>query len=87
MASKVVRYTGMSDVRSITVADFDKASVKGQKNDLVWDASNDFTVNATSISEGALALILTDGEDFIVEEVGGNAVKATAAEQSSTEQE
>lgn len=56
-----VQYTGSSDVREITKAQWAKAGVDDQE--LVrWSAENDFTVKRSELSAGALKVLEKDSD-------------------------
>ena len=69
MASKkspqFVSYVGTSDVRLIRSQDWEANDIA--QGDVQWDASNDWKVDASSLSAGALEFCKNDVLDFVVE--------------------
>lgn len=57
-----VQYTGSSDVREITQAQWAKAGADDQEKKVVWSAENDFTVSHSDLSKKALALLEKDSD-------------------------
>ena len=60
-AAKGVKYTGRSDVREITKAQWAKAGVEGQET-VRWTAENDFTVPESDLNAKALKVLEQDSE-------------------------
>lgn len=58
---KGIKYTGRSDVREITKAQWAKAGVEGQET-VRWTAENDFTVKESDLSKEALKVLERDAE-------------------------
>jgi len=52
-SGKVVKYIGTSDVREIDAKSWASIGVEDQKK-VTWDKSNNFTVQASDLSAGAL---------------------------------
>jgi hypothetical protein len=57
----VVEYTGTSDVREITAAQWAKAGIEGQ-NLTRWHAENNFKLPVGELSKEALELLAKDSE-------------------------
>lgn len=52
-SDKIVKYTGTSDVRAISKADWKAIGIDDQEG-VVWDWRNDWAVPVSDLSEGAL---------------------------------
>jgi len=64
-SSKVVAYIGTSDVRSISVADWDASNIKGQ--DRVWSSHNGWQIPVDNFGDDEMAYFATD-TDFVVKD-------------------
>ena len=58
-SGKVVKYIGTADTRRISASDWKSIDVEDQ-NQVVWDKSNKFTVQAADLTEAALNYLATD---------------------------
>ena len=61
-----VRYIGLSDVRSISIAELERAGVSDAKVDLVWSAENEFLVPASDLNAATRDLLATQSDFDIV---------------------
>lgn len=85
MALYKVRYKGLSDVREISGGDLKKRGI-GISKDLVWDASNGWSLNVEGLSKDLEDLLRTEGTFTIseVKEGGTEDVKVTAVKSDDT---
>lgn len=71
-SKKVVKYTGLSDVREISKASWEAIGIDDQET-VVWNWKNDWAVPVADLSEGALNYAKNvDDELKIIDADGGD---------------